>query len=87
MKRLKIFWLFAVALVLLLCQVLPAQTADPNTARIVAQNWVNTIIDYYGSWAGADEAYIADVIEFKRGNRTLGYYCTVEPGGFVLVSL
>ncbi len=87
MKRLKISLLVAGIMTVLLCRVVSAQMIDPNTARTIAQNWVTTITGYYGQWGSAEKANVSGVYEFKRGDRLLGYYCTVEPSGYVLVSL
>ena len=68
-------------------QVSQGQIIDKNTARTVAENWVKTVIDHKGDWAGATDAVVADNYEVKRGDRLLGYYCSVEPSGHVVVSL
>jgi len=64
-----------------------AQTVDMSTARTVAQNWVTTIIDHKGGWDGSEKAFVAEVSEYKRGDRVIGYYCRIEPSGYILVSL
>jgi hypothetical protein len=60
---------------------------DESTARIVATNWIQSVINYKDSWGGSPNARVATVTEFKRSDRVLGYYCEVEPAGYIIVSL
>jgi hypothetical protein len=60
-------------------------TADEAFA--VAQNWVTLIVHLKGSWGGTAAAQVLGVEEFRRGDRSLGYYCPVAPQGFVIVTL
>lgn len=64
-----------------------AQLATAEKARVVARNWIETIIEIKGGWGDSETAQITEVTEFKRGDRVLGYYCPVEPSGHIIVSL
>lgn len=81
--------LLAVAVVvpLLIASDSAGSTVDHITARTIATNWIQSVINFKDSWGGSPGAQVAEVTEFKRGERVLGHYCTVEPSGYVLVSL
>jgi len=64
-----------------------AEMATMNDALNVANNWINLIIQKKGSWGDANSAFVEDVHEFKRGPRLLGYFCRVQPKGYIVVSL
>ena len=58
-----------------------------DEALTVANNWITLMIHNEGDWGGFEAAEVAEICEFKRGDRVLGYFCRVEPTGFVVVSL
>jgi hypothetical protein len=60
-------------------------TADD--ARTVATNWTALIEYVKGDWGGQAGATVADVERFTRGERLLGYFCRIEPRGYIVVSL
>lgn len=64
-----------------------ADIASKEQAHRIADNWINTIIYYTGSWGGEAKAEVASVQEFRRDERLLGYLCEIHPRGFILVSL
>lgn len=64
-----------------------AEIVTTDEALVVANNWINTIIRKKGSWGEADSAHVDSIREFKRSNRVLGYFCNVEPVGYIIVSL
>jgi hypothetical protein len=64
-----------------------ADRASIDEALTVANNWINLIIQKKGSWGDANTAYVEDIQEFKRGQRTLGYFCHVKPVGHIVLSL
>jgi hypothetical protein len=66
---------------------LQAEIITKPQAASIARNWVSFIIRNTGDWGGAPTASIYEVVEFKHGDRLLGYFCPAEPQGFVLVSL
>jgi hypothetical protein len=70
-----------------LATTVQAERISMEQARKVAQGWVTLMIELDGDWGGAATAEIISVEEFKRGNRVLGYYCKVDPHGYLLVSL
>jgi hypothetical protein len=58
-----------------------------DEAFTVAVSWTERVIQNKGHWGDSDWAYVVDIQEFKRGERLIGYFCEVEPVGFILVSL
>lgn len=83
-------WLSAVSILFLVCVVsVGSALAQPVTieeARIVAENWVKTIISERGNWGMAPEAEIERVREFQRKGHLVGYFCRVRPVGYIIVS-
>jgi hypothetical protein len=64
-----------------------AEVATMNESLNVANNWITLIIRNKGSWGDANSAFVEDIQEFKRGHRRLGYFCRVQPEGFIVISL
>lgn len=85
MKRLVIITL-AVGLTSAVSPPLDAQIATQNEADIVARNWIAFILQRDGYWADSTAPFLAAPVEFRRGDRVLGYLFAVEPRGYVLVS-
>jgi len=74
---------------LLLIPTIPiqAKTVDKKQALQVANNWITFIIHNKGHWSGSADARVAEIQELKRDKRVLGYFCRVEPQGYIVVSL
>jgi len=87
MKNLTIRILIASFAAMILISEVRAQIVTTDKALLVANNWIETIIQKKGSWGEADSAYIDSIREFKRGERVLGYFCKVEPSGYIVLSL
>jgi len=89
MRTLRIIILLVFSAIALLCQSVEAKTSrsNQNQARRVAKNWIKLIVRQQGDWGGAEKAYVDKVEEFKRDDRVLGYFCSVKPSGFIVVSL
>ncbi len=64
-----------------------AQMVTTDEALTVAKNWVSLIIEKRGSWGRSKTAEVEWIEEFARGDRLLGYFCPMKPGGYVVVSL
>jgi hypothetical protein len=64
-----------------------SEVVTKDEALTVAQNWITLIIQEKGDWGGSETAEVADIREFKQGERVLGYFCRVKPQGFIIVSL
>ncbi len=82
--------LFLIILCASLFAIVPTAFAQPITsqeAAIVASNWLTLVWSKTGDWGGTTRPSLANVEEYKRGNRTLGYFCKVNPSGYILVSL
>jgi hypothetical protein len=58
-----------------------------DEAWTVAQNWITLIIQKTGDWGGSQTAEAEQIQEFKRGERLLGYFCSVKPHGFIVIPL
>lgn len=87
MRYLNITLLFAVAALICFSSPVRSDVVTSDEALQIANNWVRLIIHTTGSWGGYDNAEISNVEEFRSGERLLGYYCPVESGGYVIVSL
>jgi len=74
---------------LLLIPAMPiqAKTVNKEQALHVANNWITFIIYNKGHWGGSPDARVAEIQELKRDKRILGYFCRVEPQGYIVVSL
>jgi len=57
-----------------------------DEARTVAKNWVTLVIQKKGDWGGSKTADVGEIKEFTRRGRNLGYFCTVKPRGFIIIS-
>lgn len=64
-----------------------AAKSTPEEARVLAQEWVSTIVAKQGAWAGSIAPEVAIPEPFERNGRLLGYFCPVKPKGYVIVSL
>jgi len=75
----------------LLCLIpaipIQAKTVDKKQALRVANNWITFIINNKGHWGGSPDAMVAEIQELKRDKRILGYFCRIEPKGYIVVSL
>jgi len=87
MKRLTITILVAFAVLTELATPVRAELVTRGEALRVANNWITLIIQKRGNWGGSETAGVAEIQEFKRGERTLGYFCRVQPKGQIIVSL
>nr|NQU93994.1 C10 family peptidase [Bacteroidota bacterium] len=85
----KIIKIFAISLGLLLLTniSLMSQKVTEAEALNVASNWITLIQHNEGSWGGCEEARVEKIEELSINDRQVGYYCQVEPDGFILVSL
>lgn len=65
-----------------------SQMVSQKDAAAAANNWIHLIIAKEGHWAGSPEAEIKYIRDFRRsGEQLLGYFCAVQPSGFIIVSL
>jgi PAS domain S-box-containing protein len=64
-----------------------AQMATAAEARTAAGNFVNFILNKDGAWGNSPVAAVTSVQEIRRDNRVLGYYCPVNPSGYLVLSL
>lgn len=64
-----------------------AQRVTAPEARTAAENYVKYILQTEGEWGRSRAAQVKSVQEFRRGDRVLGYYCAVDPEGYLILSL
>jgi hypothetical protein len=91
-KRLTIAILIACLAIVELASPVRAETGQDelvtrDEALTVARNWIALIIQEQGYWGGSAAAEVVEIQQFKRGERVLGYFCSVKPQGFIVVSL
>lgn len=65
----------------------PEQMVKISEARRVAENWLDLTIQKKGSWGGAEVAYIENIQRFRQHGRSIGFFCKVQPRGFIIVTL
>jgi hypothetical protein len=63
------------------------QIVTREEARTVASNWVAAVTGATGAWGGSSAASVGEIEEITRDGRLLGYWCHIEPTGYVVVSL
>ncbi|MCD4697204.1 MAG: C10 family peptidase [Bacteroidales bacterium] len=56
-------------------------------AETIAKNWIEVIKDETGSWGEYSHAEIEPLQEFTSNERILGYFCNVNPNGYIIISL
>jgi hypothetical protein len=80
--------ILATLVVLLSCGLsVRAELTGEQEALTIARNYVSFILINEGNWGGSDSAEVVSIQEFERGDRTLGYFCGVQPRGFLVLSL
>jgi len=87
MKNIKITVVIALGTVLVFMSQSRAEMATLEEALTVANNWITLIIHKKGSWGGFETAEVEEIQEFKRGQRFIGYFCRVQPKGYIIISL
>jgi hypothetical protein len=85
MKKLTYF--FILLAVWLLTNRGYSQYIQPEDLTVIAKNWIQIITDRYGSWGGNEAAYPGHFEEFRHKGKLIGYYCDVQPIGFMVFSL
>lgn len=87
MRKLTITMMIALSVAAGPVSPLWAEMATIDEALTVANNWVSLVIAREGDWGGSQTAYVQSIQEFTRGDQVLGYFCWVEPIGFIVCSL
>jgi hypothetical protein len=87
MKNITIVFLVAFLVTMCLSSNVQAKYVTRDEAMTIANNWITYMIHKTGDWNGSKIAFVDEILELKRGDRLLGYYCAVVPDGFVIVSL
>lgn len=63
-----------------------AEMATMDEAQVVAENWIRFVVERDGHWGGAESPSIGEFTEFRREDSLLGYYASVEPQGYIVIS-
>ncbi len=83
--------IFCIFVALLLGPALPipcqAEIVTTDEALVVANNWISLVIHKRGSWGDSSNAAVREILPLKRGDRKLGYFCWVDPQGYIVLSL
>lgn len=64
-----------------------SQFVSMEESKEIANNWIQIITDKYGHWGSSDSAYACTMQELRKDNRLIGYYCNINPKGFIVISL
>jgi hypothetical protein len=73
--------------VMVLISPVQAEMVTMGEALTVADNWVALIMQQEGDWGDSEWAEVAEIHKFARGERQLGYFCRVNPKGYIVISL
>ena len=78
-----------ISILLTFLTFLPAsgQIVTKEEASVIAKNWIYIIIDQYGSWGNYEHATPGMIQKIELGEKHIGYYCQVNPVGFMVISL
>lgn len=87
MKKITITMIIAFSWCMLSVPLASAQMATIDEALMVADNWIVRVMENEGYWGSSDWAEVEDIQEFKRNDRVIGYFCRINPIGFIVVSL
>jgi len=86
MQKLLILIFMIVLSVIVLQTTAQAQLVTKAEALAVARNWIQTIIQKNNAWGTSAVAAINEINELKSGNRLVGYFCQVDPRGYIIIS-
>ncbi len=64
-----------------------AQQVTEDEALAVATSWISAIIAKKGDWGTAETAEVKEITAFSRKGHQVGYFCKVNPEGFIIISL
>jgi hypothetical protein len=64
-----------------------AEVATLEEAQTVANAWIELKTEHGDGWGDSRMASLGEVVELRRGDRILGYFCDVKPEGFIVVPL
>ena len=86
MKNITLRILIASFVVMVLISEVQAQIVTTEEALTVANNWINLVTHKRGSWGGSSSAAVREIKPLKRDNRLLGFFCQVDPQGYIVLS-
>ncbi len=64
-----------------------AERVTEGEARTAAQNYVQLVLAREGTWGEEKTAQVIAIRPFSHGARQLGYFCQVEPAGYIVLPL
>ncbi len=62
-----------------------AETATPEEAKVVAENWLTVMVDQKGPWSGDDQPEVSGVRPILSEGLTVGYVVDIQPRGYIVV--
>lgn len=63
------------------------QKISKEEASVIAQNWINIIIDQYGMWGDSKTASPEPMQILEQNGKQVGFFCSVNPHGFIVTSI
>lgn len=85
MKKLILFIIMPV--MFLAGNIAYGQFIQKEEATRIANKWIQMVIDKHGQWGDSETAIARPIQEFRGRGRLIGYFCSVSPQGFIVVSL
>lgn len=85
--RLEVALLAAGAVSVALVPAAQAERVAEREARVAAENFVRFRLAQDGAWGENATARVVAVDPLTRGGRLLGYFCPVDPVGYLVISL
>jgi len=86
MRNKTAIYAMVLVVILFLAVTSSAELVTVDEARQVAVNWLQRKLQLDEKWNRSENAEVSQVVPFTRDAQLLGYYCDVEPSGFILVS-
>lgn len=86
MKKIILFFVVIPFTFLLFPIIGKCQFVTMDEAGIIAKNWVQMKVDYYGSWGGSVSPQAGQIEEMHSEKNLIAYYCVVLPKGTIILS-
>jgi len=85
MKPIKILGI-VLLVVTISCPVF-SQYVNKDELPQIATNWIQIITEQNGHWGGSETAIAGAIEDFQFEEKLIGYFCNVQPKGFMVFSL
>jgi hypothetical protein len=87
MQKNKLFLLVILFYIFLIPYLVHAKKTTYKQAKVVAENWIEFVLERDGNWGGSENPYISGFSEFTKDDMLLGYLASVKPKGYIIVSV